>query len=75
MITNDEFMAEVEGFLSRSGMAPTRFGQDAVGDPNLVRNLREGRSPSLKTVERVLECIRRNEVAIHSPNTNSEVAA
>lgn len=75
MMTNEQFMAEVEGFLSRSGMAPTRFGQDAVGDPNLIRNLREGRSPSLKTVERVLDCIRRNDVAIHSPTTNSEVAA
>lgn len=75
MMTKEDFMAEVEGFLSRSGVAPTRFGQDAIGDPNLVRNLRDGRSPSLKTVERVLDCIRRNEVAIHSPTTNSEVAA
>lgn len=75
MMTKEDFMAEVEGFLSRSGVAPTRFGQDAIGDPNLVRNLRDGRSPSLKTVERVLDCIRRNEVAIHTPTTNSEVAA
>jgi len=75
MITNDDFLAEIEAFLARSGMAPTRFGADAVGDPNFVRNLRSGRSPSLKTVDRVLECIRQNESGLHSTNTNSEVAA
>lgn len=75
MMSDDQFKAEVERFIKAAGISATKFGREAIGDPNLVRDLRAGRSPSLKTVERVLDCIRRNDVAIHSPTTNSEVAA
>lgn len=42
---------EVERFLKRRRMHPTNFGECALGDPNLVRQLREGRDPRSKTVE------------------------
>ena len=44
---------EVNSFLNRVGMAPTQFGKDAIGDPNLVRHLRAGRDPRLSTAQRV----------------------
>jgi len=47
-------LREVEKFLRRYDTAPTRFGRDAVGDPRFVFDLRKGRDPRPRTVERVL---------------------
>jgi len=46
-------LREVEKFLNRSQIAPTRFGRDAVGDPRFVFDLRRGREPRPATVQRV----------------------
>ena len=54
MMTHEAFLSDIEAFLASSGMGAARFGKEAIGDPNFVRNLREGRSPSLKTAERVM---------------------
>ena len=48
------FMARVDAFLERTGVAPATLGRQAVGDPNLVRQLRHGRSPTLATVDQLL---------------------
>lgn len=53
MTAHEAFLSDVESFLASSGMPPARFGKDAIGDPNFVRNLRNGRSPSLNTSDRV----------------------
>jgi len=47
----------IELFLRENGMAPTRFGREAVNDPRLVHDLREGRELRSKTQERVLAFI------------------
>ena len=47
-------LREVEKFLRQSGVAPTRFGRDVVGDPRFVFDLRLGRDPRPRTVARVL---------------------
>ena len=55
-MTNDprsEFLAEVEAYLSSTGMSPTAFGKTAMGDPRFVATVRAGRAPTLRTVERV----------------------
>ena len=46
-------LREVEKFLRRSNIAPTRFGRDAVGDPRFVFDLRNGRDPRPETIIRV----------------------
>ena len=46
------FLSEIEAFLAREHAAPSTFGRAAVGDPNFVRELREGRAPSLRLVDR-----------------------
>ena len=48
------FRARVDAFLERTGVGPTTLGRQAVGDPNLVRELRDGRSPTLATVDQVV---------------------
>jgi len=47
-------LREIEKFLRRSEIAPTRFGREAVGDPRFVFDLRNGRDPRPGTVQRVL---------------------
>jgi len=44
---------EVEKFLKRSGMPPTRFGRLAVNDPRLVGDLRNGREPGSRVAGRI----------------------
>jgi 2,4-dienoyl-CoA reductase-like NADH-dependent reductase (Old Yellow Enzyme family) len=43
----------IETFLRRTGMAPTRFGRDAMRDPRLVFDLRKGREPNRRTIRRL----------------------
>lgn len=47
------FRNRVEAFLARTGMAPSRLGDAACNDPNFVFDLRAGRSPHLRTIEKV----------------------
>lgn len=47
-------LREVEKFLRQNDTPPTRFGREAVGDPRFVFDLRNGRDPRPRTIERVL---------------------
>ncbi len=51
------FNARIAAFLDRTGMPPTTFGMRAVGDPNLMRQIAEGRSLSLRMADRILAFI------------------
>lgn len=57
MTLEGQFKSLVSAFLGRSGLSPTAFGIQALGDPNLMREVRRGRSPSLRTADRVLAFI------------------
>ena len=46
-----ELLAEIEAFLSETGMSPTAYGKAVANDSNLVRQLRGGRSIGLKKVD------------------------
>ena len=46
-------LREIEKFLSRKDIPPTRFGREATGDPRFVFDLRRGREPRPETVRRV----------------------
>ncbi|HEY0630394.1 MAG TPA: hypothetical protein VGD23_13800 [Sphingomicrobium sp.] len=43
----------MEKFLKNSDMPAARFGREAVKDPRFVFDLRRGREPRKRTVERV----------------------
>ncbi len=51
------FNSRVSEFLSRTGMGATTLGMKAVGDPNLLREIAAGRSPSLRIADLVLAYI------------------
>lgn len=46
-------LRKIESFLRDTGMAPTRFGRDAVRDPRLVFDMRNGREPSAKMIQKI----------------------
>jgi len=46
-------LREIESFLRDTRMAPTRFGRDAVRDPRLVFDMRNGREPSPKMIQKI----------------------
>ncbi|HMT41583.1 MAG TPA: hypothetical protein PKC48_04830 [Sphingorhabdus sp.] len=46
-------LGEIEQYIERHGLSPTRFGRLAVKDPRFVEDLRSGRSPRRRTLERV----------------------
>ena len=52
---------EVEKFLRRTGMPPTKFGRLAVNDPRFVLDLRMGREPRSHTATRVINFITAQE--------------
>jgi hypothetical protein len=44
----------IEKYLRHSGIPPTRFGREAVGDPRFVLDLRNGREPRETTARKVI---------------------
>jgi phosphopantothenoylcysteine decarboxylase/phosphopantothenate--cysteine ligase len=52
-------LAEIEAFLARTGITPTKLGVVAVKDGHLVANLRKGHSVTLKTADKVRAYIAR----------------
>jgi hypothetical protein len=48
-----QFIGRIDQFLADTGLAETTFGRLACNDSTFVADLREGRSPSLRTMERV----------------------
>lgn len=52
------FISRVERHISETGISATAFGKMAVADPKFVFDLRNGRTPNLKIVDRVEEFMR-----------------
>ena len=52
---------EVEKFLRRSNMPPTKFGRLAINDPRLVQDLRNGREPGSRVTRRIADFIATQE--------------
>ena len=53
----EQFNSRVSAFRTRTRVSPTTLGMKAVGDPNLMRQIDAGRSPSLRTADRILAFI------------------
>jgi hypothetical protein len=49
------FAKEVQTFLDATGYTPTRFGNECLNDPHFIPMLRDGRSPTARTMDRVRE--------------------
>ena len=48
-----EILDRIETFLERHAMPPTSFGRAATGEPQLIKSMKDGRSPSHRVLERV----------------------
>jgi 2,4-dienoyl-CoA reductase-like NADH-dependent reductase (Old Yellow Enzyme family) len=55
MTLRESFLADVEAFLSERRIEASLFGRNALKDPNFVFDLRKGRCPNLRTIQRVRE--------------------
>lgn len=55
--TTAQLIECIEAFLDDTAMAPSRFGREATGEPQLLDSLRKGRSPSLDTAARIVRFI------------------
>lgn len=54
-----QFLKAIDAAIEARGMTATEFGRLAVKDPNFVFDVRASRrSPTLKTVEKVMRFIR-----------------
>lgn len=55
MSTDDhsDILTGIERFIARHQLPPTTFGRKAIGDPNLIPNLRDGRELRRATEKRV----------------------
>lgn len=62
MTERDKLLEEIATFLRATGMAPTIFGREAVGDTALVSRMKAGRNITLATVDRI-----RKYMAEHAP--------
>jgi hypothetical protein len=60
MTPSESFRQKIETYLVRNNMTATAFGKEAVGDANFVFDVRKGRMPSLRMVERVENFMKAN---------------
>lgn len=72
MIGPDELLSLVERHLARSGETARKFGLRAVKDPNLVKDLRDGREPRRATVTRIVTALGESR---QSPRADMTAAA
>ena len=57
-------LERIDDYLRATKTTPSRLGRDAVGDPNFVMNLRDGRQPRQATLDRVTAFLDREEAQI-----------
>ncbi|MGD9713123.1 MAG: hypothetical protein AB7V46_13780 [Thermomicrobiales bacterium] len=53
-----KLLERIERHLKETHMSATRFGRRAVGDPRFVLDLRLGRRPRRRTLDRVEEYLK-----------------
>ena len=64
-MADDDFLAQIELFLRVTGKSPAAFGQEAVGDTNLVSDMRRvGRELRKATRQRVVNYMANYSVGV-----------
>lgn len=69
-----EVVEQIDAFLARHDMAPTRFGRDALGEPQFVSSLKAGRVPGLGVLARLSLFMRERdaELAMTADNGSAQ---
>lgn len=58
LASDADILKHIESFCAAQNMGVTAFGRRVIGDPNLVANLRAGRSLTLKTANSIVDFMR-----------------
>lgn len=69
LASDADILARIEKFCGEHEIPTTTFGRMAIGDGNLVPNLRANRSLTLKTARRVMDFM-----ADYNPAPDAEAA-
>ena len=64
-----ELLEQIEAYLVRSRVPPSRFGRLAAGDPRLVADLKSGRRLRRRTEERLRSYL--SEVSVEAPSAGT----
>lgn len=56
-----EVVAQIDAFLVRQQMKPSRLGRDAFGEPSFVSQVRAGRMPGLQTLLKLSAFMKRRD--------------
>jgi len=64
IMTDADLLSRIDNFLERTGMAPSRFGREAMREGQLIDSLRKGRSLSLANANRVLKFMADHEASL-----------
>lgn len=64
-------LRRIEKYLRATGMAPTRFGREAVRDPRFVLDLRRGREPGGAVSRRVAAFLDKRESQLEARRCGS----
>ena len=75
MTGSSKLLFDIEAFLRESGMSASFFGKAAVGDPNFVGDVRNGRRPHLDLIDRVEAYLRSARAPRVDPRTVAEKMA
>lgn len=60
----EELLAEIEAYREKTETPVTVFGLAAAGDPNFIRDIKNGRMPNLRLIDRVRDFMQsRSETA------------
>ena len=59
--TQKELIDRIEQFCLRHDIAHTRFGRGAVNNPAFLRQLRDGKSPTLETLNKLSDFMERTD--------------
>lgn len=73
-MVHSKLLSDIERFMERTGVAPTRFGQLAIGDRHLVRTMRSGRRVWPETEAKIRQFMRGYGRPRKTPRTNQEEA-
>jgi len=55
LASDADILAQIDWFCAAHGLKPSTFGRLAIGDANLITNLKADRSLTLKTARRIID--------------------
>ena len=55
MLSHEDLLARIDAHLAATGETPSAFGKRVAKDGNLVADLRNGRSPTMRLAARIAE--------------------